>query len=89
MEKTKKVIHVNMHKIRSNNKTGNREPVLTVKGHKQKKNGQFNKPHQANDYCHEAVIDGPCKVIYSPDNPLSCGARVWIETESDVICVIR
>jgi hypothetical protein len=24
-------------------------------------------------------------VVYSPDKPLSCGAKVWIETESEVI----
>ena len=24
------------------------------------------------------------KLIYSPDKPLSCGARVWIETESEL-----
>jgi len=87
--KTKKIIHVNMHKIRSNQKYGEKEPVLTVKSHKEKLNGEFYKTHKTNDYCHEAIIDGPCKVIYSPDNPLSCGARVWIETESEVICVIR
>jgi hypothetical protein len=23
-------------------------------------------------------------VIYSPDKPLSCGAKVWIETELEV-----
>jgi hypothetical protein len=22
--------------------------------------------------------------VYSPDKPLSCGAKVWIETESNV-----
>ena len=73
----KKRIHVNQHKIRSNRKTGDREPVLTVKTYKD------------NTYCHEVVIDGPCKVIYSPDKPLSCGARVWIETEENVRCVLR
>ena len=72
----KKRIHVNQHIIRRNQKTGEREPVLTVKTYK------------SNDYCYEAVIDGPCRVIYSPDKPLSCGARVWIETESEVICVV-
>lgn len=73
----KRKIHVNQHKIKSNNKTGEREPVLTVKTYK------------SNDYCHEAIIEGPCKVIYSPDKPLPCGARVWIETESEVVCVVR
>ena len=71
----KKRIHVNQHKIRSNLKTGERQPVLTVKTYK------------SNTYCHEVVVGGPCKVIYSPDKPLPCGARVWIETEHDVECI--
>ena len=61
-----------MHIIRKNNKTGERNPVLTVKTSK------------SNQYAHEVEIDGPSKVIYSPDKHLSCGARVWIETDSEV-----
>ena len=68
----RKRIHVNMHIIRKNNKTGERNPVLTVKTSK------------SNQYAHEVQIDGPSKIIYSPDKPLSCGARVWIETDSEV-----
>ena len=71
----KKRVHVNQHTIRRNHKTGERKPVLTVKTYK------------SNDYCYEVIIDGPCKVIYSPDKPLACGARVWIETESEIVCV--
>jgi hypothetical protein len=70
----KKRIHVNMHIVRRNNKTGEREPALTVK------------TSRSNTKCHEAEINGPSKVVYSPDKPLSCGARVWIETEAEVIC---
>jgi hypothetical protein len=29
-------------------------------------------------------IKGPSKLVYSPDKPLSCGARVWVETEAEV-----
>ena len=68
----KKRIHVNMHVIRKNLKTGERNPVLTVKTSK------------SNTYAHEVHIDGPSKVIYSPDKPLSCGARVWVETNASV-----
>ena len=68
----KKRIHVNQHKIRSNKKHDLNEPVITVKTSK------------SNDYGHEVEILGPSKVIYSPDKPLSCGARVWIETEAEV-----
>ena len=73
----KKRIHVNQHIIRSNKKNDIRAAVLTVKTYK------------SNDYCHEAIINGPCKVIYSPDKPLSCGARVWIETDAEVVCIER
>jgi hypothetical protein len=71
----KKIIHVNQHKIRSNRKTGKLEPVLTVKTYK------------SNEYAHEVSIDGPCKIIYSPNNPLACGAHVWVETESSVTLI--
>ena len=40
-----------------------------------------------NNYGHEVTVNGPCKVVYSPDKPLSCGAKVWIETESGVTVV--
>ena len=65
-------IHVNQHKIRSNKKNNLNEPVITVKTSK------------SNTYGHEVEVLGPSKVIYSPGKPLSCGARVWIETNSDV-----
>lgn len=71
----KTIVHVNQHVIRKNLKTGEREPVLTVKTKK------------SNTYAHEVQIEGPCVVKYSPDKPLSCGARVWIETENEVIII--
>jgi len=67
-----KRIHVNQHRIKANKKYNLNDPVITVKTSK------------SNTYGHEVVINGPSKVIYSPDKPLSCGARVWIETESEV-----
>ena len=42
------------------------------------------KTYKSNDYAHSVDISGPCRVVYSPDKPLSCGAKVWIETESEV-----
>ena len=68
----KKRIHINMHKIRENKKHGTKEPVITVKTSK------------TNTYAHEVEILGESKVVYSPDKPLSCGARVWIETDAEV-----
>ena len=68
----KKRIHVNQHKIKSNKKYGLNEPVLTVKTYKD------------NFYGSTVAIEGASTVVYSPDKPLSCGAKVWIETDSKV-----
>lgn len=69
----KTIIHVNQHVIKDNAKTGSNNPVLTVKTYKD------------NRYAHTVSIKGESKVVYSPDKPLSCGARVWIETDGEVI----
>ena len=42
------------------------------------------KTYKSNTYASEVYISGPCKIVYSPDKPLSCGAKVWIETEYEV-----
>jgi len=68
----KTYVHVNQHVIKRNNKTGERNPVITAKTYKDNRYGQ------------EVEIEGPCKVVYRPDKPLSCGAKVWIETEAKV-----
>ena len=72
-EDMKRIIHVNQHVIKSNRKRGEDNPVLSCK------------TYRDNQYAHEVVIQGPSRVVYRPDNPLSCGAHVWIETESDII----
>ena len=67
------IIHVNQHNIKHNRKYPyDKVPVLTCKTYK------------SNDYASEVDIKGPCKVVYRPDKPLSCGAHVWIETESEI-----
>ena len=67
-------IHINQHKIRANihHSPRHREKVISVKNYK------------SNTYCDEVKILGESKVVYSPDKPLSCGARVWIETEAEI-----
>ncbi|MEJ8837765.1 hypothetical protein [Ramlibacter sp. AN1133] len=66
------IIHINQHAIRKNAKEGTRDPVITVKS------------KDSNVYGHSVEIDGPSTVVYSPDKPLSCGARCWIETTAPV-----
>ena len=63
---------MNQHKIKSNKKYGLNEPVITVKTYKD------------NFYGSTVAIEGASTVVYSPDKPLSCGAKVWIETDSKV-----
>ena len=74
MKNKKTYIHVNQHVIRANKKHDKNNPVITVKSGKN------------NTYCHEVEILGPSKVVYGGnDKPLlSCGARVVIETKSEV-----
>lgn len=76
----KKIIHVNQHVLKRNTKQGTDEPVLTVKTYKE------------NNYAHEAIIrDGVgvevARVVYRPHKPLGCGARCWIETDTDASSV--
>ena len=62
-----------MHHIRYNKKNDVKKPVITCKtGGK-------------NIYGDRVKIMGPSEVIYSPDKPLSCGAKVWVETHSEVL----
>ena len=68
-------IHINQHNIRFNGKVPKdmHKPVITAKTYK------------SNDLGFTAEITGNSRVVYSPDKPLSCGAKVWIETEGKVV----
>ena len=67
-----KRIHVNQHNIRANNQDNGNRPVMSVKTYK------------GNQVGCRVTIFGPSEVVYSPEKPLSCGARVWIETRAPV-----
>jgi hypothetical protein len=75
----KTILHVNQHVTRSNRVNGENEPVITVKTHKD------------NRYAHEVDIldkDGNVVatiIVHRPQKPLSCGARVWIETNNEAV----
>lgn len=70
-----KIIHVNQHVIRHNLKYGADLPPCRVQEGIESR------------YCREVQINGPSRMVYHPDEPLSCGARLWIETESPVVLV--
>ncbi|MFN6475290.1 hypothetical protein [Nostoc sp. DedQUE07] len=69
-------IHVNQHNIRANNQ-GAKLPVISVK------------LADENIYANRVDIldrDGNiiATVVYRPNQPLPCGAKVWIETRNKV-----
>ena len=67
-----KIIHINRNIIQSNAKHNKQDPVCRIQeGNKQR-------------YCMEFIINGPSRLVYRPDKPLRCGAKLWIETESDI-----
>jgi hypothetical protein len=69
------VLQVNALVIKSNKKHGRNDPPLRVR---KGRNGE-NPVH-----AHTLELTGPSKIIHSPDKPLKCGARVWIETNHPV-----
>ena len=66
------IIHVNINVIRHNKKHGNRLPACRIQN-------EF-----GTKYAKEVIINGPSRLVYSPDKPLRCGARLWIETDAEI-----
>lgn len=79
----KQIIHINQHNIKHNRKVikgdiqGEILPVITSKTYKD------------NQYSNSVSLskDGVefAKIVYRPEKPLSCGAQVWIEIDTDQI----
>lgn len=64
-------VNVNLHTIRNNQRTGENNPPIAVRRGRKIV------------YAHDVrVPEG--RFVYSPDKPLSCGARLWFETEGQV-----
>lgn len=69
------VVHVHKPQIDRNRKNKTNHPVITVRQGSRK------------TYCHTAEIKGSCRVVYQPNNPLPCGAVVWIEVVPDTVVI--
>lgn len=73
----KSIIHIAQQAIAKNRKHGTFDPPVIVRS----KNKSIR--------CQEAIIrdkDGVevARIVHSPHKPLSCGARVWIETSGEI-----
>ena len=66
-----KLIHVNRQHIAMNAKDGKNRPVYTIKD------------KGKTLYAREVIINGPSKLVYNGEQ-LACGARAWIETDSEI-----
>jgi len=73
-------VHVNSHVIRGNKKHGTNDPPVVIR----RRGGDKTLVHEA-----EIRIDGKtvAKIVYRKEQPLECGAVVWIETEGEVVPV--
>ena len=72
---TTTIIHINRNIIQQNAKHSRAEPVVRVET-----NGVV-------QYCMEVDIQGPSRMVYRPDSPRPCGAKLWIETEAPCILI--
>jgi len=69
-----KKVHVNQHNIRANKKNDNYElPVITIK------------TSDENYKCFGVEFKGESDLIYRPEKPLACGAKVWLETTAELV----
>jgi len=69
----KTIIHINKNLKQSNDKHGRSTPVCRVE--------------VGGETLYGSRVDilGPSSMIYSPDKPRKCGAKLWIETDAEVI----
>ena len=72
-------IHINKNLIAQNNRKEpeDRVPVISVK------------KGSSNVYAWDVEVLGGCRIVYRHDSPKNCGARVWIETYSEVKLIDR
>jgi hypothetical protein len=73
----RQVLHVAQNAIRANTKDGGLRPPIIVRNYK-----GAERAHEV-----ELVVDGNVvgKFVYRPHDPLSCGARLWLESDSDTL----
>lgn len=73
----KQILHVAQCAIAANRKDGGLRPPVIIRNYKG--------AERANEV--ELVVDGKVvgKFVYSPHKPLACGARLWLESDSDAL----
>lgn len=76
----KQILHVAQDAIRKNAKHGTNDPAIIIRDYK------------GGERAHEAalVVDGRevGRFVYRPHKPLGCGARLWLQVDTDVCQII-
>lgn len=76
----KQILHVAQDAIRKNAKHGTNDPAIIIRDYK---GGE--RAHEA------AIMVGGVEVgrfVYRPHKPLGCGARLWLEVNTDIAQII-
>ncbi|MEB3182365.1 MAG: hypothetical protein VKL59_25515, partial [Nostocaceae cyanobacterium] len=74
---SEKILHVNQNQLKHNRKYKTTDPVIILR------------QGTRTTYCHEADINGPCRLVYRPQQALKCGATLWIEVEPNVDVITK
>jgi hypothetical protein len=77
----KQIIHVAQDAIRRNAKNGTNEPAIIIRDHRWSR-----RVHEIELQTPDGKVIG--KMIYSPHKPLSCGARLWIELDTEICSAV-
>lgn len=73
----RQILHVAQCTIASNRKNGTDDPAIIVRNYK-----GAERAHEV-ELVHDGVVVG--KFIYRPHDPLPCGARLWFESDSELL----
>ena len=65
------IIHVNQNVIKFNSKYGTSLPACRIQ------HGRYDEKPR---YAKKVMWNGESETVYDPENPLRCGAKIWIET---------
>lgn len=72
----KQIIHVAQQAIQKNRRDGTDEPAIIIRT-----GSKSQRVHEL-----DLVVDGKVigQMVYRPNDPLSCGARLWLELDTDI-----
>lgn len=73
----KQVLHVAQCVIAANRKNSTDDPAIIVRNYKGSK-----RAHEV-ELVHDGKVVG--KFVYRPHDPLPCGARLWFESDSNLL----